>query len=222
MASLVPAGKRRCFFHNVFDASGGVRLGRIVALAFGLLLAGLAVSVIHDSDLSLGIASDAVDIYYLAFANVRNGLFEGWFYVALGALLGVNLKRSMGVPLAVSLALALFGMLACIFITPNAHLPFCIMFSTGVFLIVIRKQDNRSSSMPQYARNASTIIYLVHIVYIVICVYAVFGWEGVWQPTDDVPHIVLFVFVALSSMATSVIVIIASKRFPAIKRFFGI
>ncbi len=60
------------------------------------------------------------------------------------------------------------------------------------------------------------------MVYATIYIYAVFGWQGVWGPTDDVPHMHLFLFATITSLATVALVVPISNHFPKIKKAFGI
>ena len=53
--------------------------------------------------------------YFAVFSNVRNGLFEGFFYVAAGAVLGMRHERLGRLPVAALVAATIFGVLgACL------------------------------------------------------------------------------------------------------------
>lgn len=83
--------------------------------------------------------SRALDLYFKVFINVRNGLFEGFFYVAVGMCLGMKWERAVTVAPIASSALVVFGVLGCVFVSPDAHLPFCASYGLGVFLLSIHR-----------------------------------------------------------------------------------
>lgn len=87
-----------------------------------------------------GVAYVLSDLYMKIFGDVRNGVFEGFFYVAMGmafAALGVE-KKGGGSQRTCwgGILLGAFGTFA---ITPDAHLPFCVLFSCSVFLLSIAR-----------------------------------------------------------------------------------
>lgn len=200
----------------------GLKPSLILVVSAIAMLTGFAISCLHEwEDAPRAIAS-MVDAYYLVFTNVRNGVFEGFFYIALGAFLGMRWNTVVGLHPAISAVLAFIGALGCIAVSYDAHLPFCAAFATGVFTLSVHKVDNESSNVAVTARNSSTIIYLVHMVFVVICVYGVFGWQGIWTPTADYPHALLFAFVSACSIGVAAIVVLLSKRHKVIKRLFGL
>lgn len=69
-------------------------LKRVVGLSFLFLLAGYFIMVVAEwSDAPRTIAIP-VGIYEKLFVNTRNGLFEGFFYVALGAFSAQSMSVS--------------------------------------------------------------------------------------------------------------------------------
>lgn len=108
-----------------------------VAAAFALL--GFTMSYVHEWSTAPAILSRALDLYFIVFATVRNGLFEGFFYVALGMCLGMEWERAATVAPIVSVSLIAFGAAGCIFLSSDAHLPFCALYALGVFLVSIRR-----------------------------------------------------------------------------------
>lgn len=147
---------------------------------------------------------------------------RGFFLHCSRSFFGYALERRFGHAPKRPSALALGGALGCIAVSYDAHLPFCAAFATGVFILAVRKVSGESSNVSVTARNSSTIIYLVHMVFVVACVYGVFGWQGIWSPTADCQHIFLFAFVLACSIGVSAIVMPLSKRHQVVKRLFGI
>ena len=200
----------------------GLRLSFILGASAITMITGFAISCLHEWEGTPGAIALMVDAYYLVFTNVRNGIFEGFFYIALGAFLGTRWKIVLSMRPVVSSALALGGALGCIAVSYDAHLPFCAAFATGVFILAVHKVGSEPSSAAVAARNSSTIIYLVHMVFVVACVYGVFGWQGIWSPTADCQHIFLFAFVLACSIGVSAIVVPLSRRHQVVKLRFGI
>lgn len=79
-----------------------------------------------------------VKIYSVTFGNTRNGLFEGFFYIALGMYFGMNLEsvKKIGVS-TISTAIAI-GVLGCVLISSDQHLLFCALVSGGIVLLSMR------------------------------------------------------------------------------------
>lgn len=199
-----------------------VRPGLILVVSAITMLIGFAISCLHEWEWTPDAVSSIIDVYYLAFTNVRNGVFEGFFYIALGAYLGMHWNVVAGIRPAVSAAIALVGAFGCIAVSHDAHLPFCVAFAVGLFFLSVHKVKSKSSNAAVAARNSSTIIYLVHMVFVVVCVYGILGWQGIWSPTADYPHAFLFTFVLACSIGVAVFVVLLSKRCQMIKRLFGI
>lgn len=200
----------------------GLRLSFILGASAITMIAGFVISCLHEQEGAPGAIALMVDAYYLVFTNVRNGIFEGFFYIALGAFLSTRWRIVLGMRPIISFALALVGALGCMAVSYDAHLPFCAAFATGVFILAVHKVGSESSSAAVAARNSSTIIYLVHMVFVVACVYGVFGWQGIWSPTADCQHLFLFTFVLVCSIGVAAIVVSLSKRHQMVKQLFGI
>lgn len=52
--------------------------------------AGHVLDVAHGVETLPAVLSAPIDLYYKLFLRMRNGLFEGFFYVALGMMLAVK------------------------------------------------------------------------------------------------------------------------------------
>jgi len=67
------------------------------------------------------------------FGSSRNGLFEGFFYIAVGAALGLKWDQLNRVPLLLEFAAVAFGLAGTYLVSNDAHLPFCAIASIGLF-----------------------------------------------------------------------------------------
>ena len=162
-----------------------------------------------------------VKAYFAVFNNVRNGLFEGFFYVAVGAVLGMRHERLNRLPLAGLVGATILSVLGCMFVSNNAHLPFCACASIGIFLLSIRRfgVDCRPHVA---ARNASTIIYLVHMFFVVAFIYGICGITTPDIYANEVNRPLLYLFALGGSGVVASIVIALVKKCPALKTVFGI
>lgn len=71
----------------------GLKPSAILLFSYLCLLFGFALTWLNGSDYLPAPLHDAVNLYFILFLNVRNGLFEGFFYVSLGMALGFYEKR---------------------------------------------------------------------------------------------------------------------------------
>lgn len=162
-----------------------------------------------------------VKAYFAVFGNTRNGLFEGFFYVAVGAVLGMGYERLCKLSVVGLVAGAVLGALGCMFVSNDAHLPFCASASICVFLLSV-KRCGADLSPHVAARNASTIIYLVHMFFVVLFVYGLCGGTNPSMFDNEVNRPLLYLFALGGSALVSAVVISLAKRVPAIKTVFGI
>lgn len=72
------------------------------------------------------------------------------------------------------------------------------------------------------ARRMSTIIYLVHMYFVVVFVYGICGQSNPDLYASNVNRPLLFLFTLSGSIIVSTLVIGVSKRMPIIKAAFGI
>lgn len=199
----------------------GVRLKRILLLSFVLLLTGYGITIVQGWDGAPAVLALPVKAYGLVFGGSRNGLFEGFFYVAVGASLGMNFRRVEQVPAWGEVVLVATGLVGTIFLNNDAHLPFCAAAGVGLFLLSVRRCGTDLKPYVE-ARNASTVIYLVHMYFVVLYVYGICGGNNPDLFTNDVNGAALYLFAIGCSAAVSKIVKKASKSLPALKRIFGI
>ena len=71
-------------------------------------------------------------------------------------------------------ALVVIGLAGTILVNNDAHLPFCVAASTGLFLLSIRR-GGANLNPHEGARNTSAVVYLVHKYSIVLLVYGICG-----------------------------------------------
>lgn len=200
---------------------GGVRPGRVLAIAAAFALLGFAMSCAHEWDGTPALLARPLDLYFKAFGNVRNGLFEGFLYVALGMGLGLRWEKAVAVAPAGSAAMAVLGAAGCVLVTPDAHLPFCAMFALGVFLLSVRRHGE-GAGQHVLLRNASTGIYLTHMIFVVVFIYGICGsTDPSSTMNSQVPHLATFAFAAVCSLVTSVAASRLAHRNKAVKELFG-
>lgn len=221
VAAVVPACQRCGILPCSRFAPGGVRPGRVLAAAAAFALLGFAMSCAHEWDGTPAWLATALDLYFKVFANVRNGLFEGFFYVALGMCLGIQWERAVAFPPAASAAMAFLGMAGCVLVTPDAHLPFCAMFALGAFLLSVHRHGEDAGEHV-LLRNASTGVYLTHMIFVVVFIYGICGsTDPSSTMNSQVPHLATFAFAVACSLATSTFALRLARGSRAVKVFFG-
>lgn len=199
----------------------GMKPGAILAVAAAVTLAGAAMQRAYGADAVPVALQPLVDFYFHWFVTVRNGLFEGFFYVALGLWLGARWERAASVRLAVPVCAATAGLAGCVLVTPDAHLPFCAAYATGVFLLSIRRHGADAPAHP-LARNVSTGVYLTHMLFVVLFVYGIRGFSELsFSGSSGFSHMAAYAFALACSAAVSVAASLLSRRSGAVKRLFG-
>ena len=200
---------------------GGVRSKHIVALSFALLLVGCGITFVQSWKDAPAALSFPVKVYGTVFGSARNGIFEGFFYVAVGAVLGMGYREVEKIPVWTEVALVVFGLAGTTFVNNDVHLPFCAAAGIGLFLLSVRRCG--TDLKPHVvARNASTVIYLVHMYFVVLFVYGICGGTSANLYENDVNASLLYLFTCGCSALLSALVIAASRRLPLLKKAFGI
>ena len=205
----------------IFACGGGVRLSYIVLLSFALLLVGFGIAFVQGWKDAPAALSFPVKLYGTVFGSARNGIFEGFFYVAMGAVLGVRYRDVEKAPVWVEVALVVVGLAGTMFVSNDAHMPLCVAAGTGLFLLSIRRCG--ADLKPHIGvRNASTIVYLVHMYFIVLFVYGICGGTNADLYANGVNGASLYLFALGGSVLLSALVIVSSKRVPFLRKVFGI
>ena len=200
---------------------GGVPPRRILVVAAAFALLGFAMSCTHEWDGAPAWLAGGLDLYFRAFGNVRNGLFEGFFYVALGMCLGMSWERAIAVRPLASVVVSVFGLLGCVLVSPDAHLPFCALFALGLFLLAVHR-CGEGAGQHVLLRNASTGIYLTHMIFVVVFIYGICGsTDPSSTMNSQVPHLATFAFAAACSLATSIVASRLARRSKSVKGLFG-
>lgn len=221
VAVVVPACQRCGVLPGVRFASGGVPPRRILVVAAAFALLGFAMSCTHEWDGAPAWLAGGLDLYFRAFGNVRNGLFEGFFYVALGMCLGMSWERAIAVRPLASVVVSVFGLLGCVLVSPDAHLPFCALFALGLFLLAVHR-CGEGAGQHVLLRNASTGIYLTHMIFVVVFIYGICGsTDPSSTMNSQVPHLATFAFAAACSLATSIVASRLARRSKSVKGLFG-
>ena len=123
-------------FALVYYLLRGVEFTRIVFLSFCLLLIGYCISFVQVWEEVPVYLSLPCKAYSFLFGSSRNGLFEGFFYIAMGASFGLRLDFLDKMPLLFDLALAVLGLAVNYLVSNDPHLLFCATASIGLFFIV--------------------------------------------------------------------------------------
>lgn len=191
----------------------------ILVLSAGMLLLGQAVEVARGWEDALVPIALLVDLYGAVFVTARNGLFEGFFYVAVGMYVGLGWGERPLPRLGTTAACLALGLAGCILISPSAHLPFCAIFAVALFLLCVR----RTGDLPHpWARKASTVVYLVHMVFAVAFVYGICGYGEIGFFTAPVSHAALYSFTLVCSLLTAAIAIPLGRNISIVKTIFGV
>lgn len=201
----------------------GMSSRNILGVSFLFLLGGFGLSLLLKWEGAPMAIALPVKIYSLTFENTRNGLFEGFFYIALGMYFGMNSESLIEIDVSAILAAIAIGVLGCFLISSDQHLLFCALVAGGIVLLSIR--GGVQNQLPIFARmrKASTVIYLTHMLFVA---YYVFGICGSKQSdvtsNGDVNHLMLFCFTVVASLLTAARVIALSKRSSTVKKFFAV
>lgn len=198
---------------------GGVSPRAIMLASSALLLFGYAIEVCLAWDDAPPVIAFMADLYNVVFSTARNGLFEGFFYVAIGMCIGFGWNKFRSWPPAWTVGGIVLGLAGCILVSPSAHLPFCALSAVSLFLLCTRRVSNRAHS---WARKASTVVYLVHMVFVVIFVYGICGHTEISFYDASISHMALYAFTLGCSLLTAAIVIPLGRRFPIVKTVFGV
>ena len=197
----------------------GVAPRPILVLSAGMLLLGQVVEVARGWEGALVPIALLVDLYSAVFVTARNGLFEGFFYVAVGMYVGLGWGSRPLPRLGTTVACLALGLTGCVLISPSAHLPFCAIFAVALFLLCVR----RTGDLPHpWARKASTVVYLVHMAFAVAFVYGICGYGEIDFFTAPVSHVVLYSFTLVCSLLTASIAIPLGRKVSLVKTIFGV
>ena len=199
----------------------GMRLNRIIPLSFFLLLIGYVITYLQNWNSAPIFISFPIKIYTLIFGSSRNGLFEGFFYISMGAAFGMKWNSLNKTPASLIFAIVAIGIIGNLLISNDAHLPFCALASIGIFLITVRRYG--SNLDPHVgARHMSTITYLVHMILVVIFIYGINCGTNPDLYANSVNRLLLYLFTLCGSFLISSVVITASKKKHFLKTVFGI
>lgn len=201
----------------------GMSSRNILGISFLFILGGFGLSLLLKWEGAPTAISLPVKIYSLMFGNTRNGLFEGFFYIALGMYFGMNPESIQNIDVKVITAAIATGVLGCFYVSSDQHLLFCALIAGGIVLLSIR--GGVQSRLPMFTRmrKASTVIYLTHMMFIALYVFEICGSrQSDVTSNGDVNHLALFCFTVVASLLTAAGVIALSKRSSSIKKFFAV
>lgn len=112
-----------------------------------------------------------VKIYSLTFGNARNGLFEGFFYIALGMFFGMNLESIQSINVKTILAAIVTGVLGCFLISSSQHLPFCALIAGGIVLLAIGGVQSRLPALSSNEEGEHRHILHPYDVHSFLCIW---------------------------------------------------
>lgn len=164
---------------------------------------------------------DALPMLYFNFkvlVNFRNGLFEGFFYIALGMCMGVHRARFGSLPAAVPIRPLFAAFAGFMFVSPDQHLPFCACAAACFFLITIRRTADQGRSV---LRRTSTVVYLTYRLLVVALIHGVFGGRGATKLQAGAPMRVVFPILLALEFPLCLIVLRPALRSERIRRLFG-
>ena len=185
------------------------------------MAAGFALDMLRGWGGAPAPVATAVRAYFALFVTVRNGLFEGFFYVALGMALGVHSRRALEIDSRLLSVGTVLGLLGSVLVSSDAHLPFCGLASCCVFLLSCKRHG--SGLAPRlWARRASIVVYLVHMYCVVVLAYGLFGVRADHPLDGGAPELLLFALAAVCSLAFAATIIRMSELHPALGRVFGL
>lgn len=197
----------------------GVSPGAILLVSGAFLLFGYIIEFCLEWDDAPTMISLLANLYSAVFSTARNGLFEGFFYVAVGMFIGFRWGESRPCHIAWSVTGLAAGLVGCILVSPSAHLPFCALLAVSLFLLCVRRVSDKSHP---WARKASTVVYLVHMVFVIIFVYGIYGHTELSFFDAPISHITLYVFTLVCSLLTAAIVIPLGRRLSMVRIVFGV
>ena len=192
----------------------------MVGISFVSLLCGYLIACAADWHDAPSFIAVPVSLYDKLFVNTRNGLFEGFFYVAAGAFLGMRYKSLDSIPAPGLLVGFVLGVAGCVFINADAHLLFCACAGICLFLLSVKRYG--TDCVPHVvARNASTVIYLAHMMFAVVFVYGICGGANPDIHANDADRVLLYLFSLGGSALLAAAVIPLSRKLPVLRRAFG-
>ncbi len=199
---------------------GGVRPRCVLLCGLLFALCGWGLSCLNIWVGAPGWLSAATSAYFKVFLNVRNGLFLGFFYVALGMCLGLRSRKLRALSATWPIISLLLGFAGCVLLSPDQHLPFCALASCGIFLLCSRSVSV-GNGCPTI-RNASTVVYLTHMIFVVVFTFGVFGGAGPSIYDASVPHDAVFVCSSAYALVLAAAVVPLSRRHPKLAKVFGL
>lgn len=98
--------------------------------------------------------------YRFTFADSRNVVFVGMFYICCGALIAEYKQQVRSINPAAFFATFALGMIGSVAFNPSGHLPFSSMVIISTVMMAIRYTE---ATAHKAMRSTGTIIYLIHM-----------------------------------------------------------
>lgn len=199
---------------------GGGSPRHVLTVSLCVMLAGWGISTLHGWDGAPVFLSLPVKVYFAMFVTVRNGLFLGFFYIALGMVFGLRSDSLTSLRLSAVLATFVVGVAGCLLVSPAQNLLFCAITASGIFLLSARVVSDSPGF--KLVRNLSTVVYLTHMIFIVVLAYGLFGGQGPVLSSCGSPMWAVYLLTLVCSIGFGLLVIGAARSLPCIAGLFGL
>lgn len=205
------------FFIIHFLTKKKIDINKIFVISLCLYLISIFINFSSNNpSLFPEIYNKIIRLYFYVFNTVRNGLFEGFFYVALGMIISKFYKNYN---VFITVAFLVSGTIGYIFMKNEIIIKlFQPIFAVGVFMLfLLIKPKNKKICL--VLRNNSSVIYFVHMYYLFL--YRLIFTD---LNSDFFNYASAFLFTAILSYVTSILIyVICSKHKSKLtKKLFGI
>lgn len=147
-----------------------------------------------------------LNIYLWLFERVRNGIFKGFPYVAIGMYIA-HMKTK--VSWKCSFLILVIGMILYYY-----KIQFGLFIYTTGFFLCLLAIPLKGCRHSEYFRKNSLLIYLLHMIFVFMYV-EIIKKGGTYNPFN------LFMFVSCSCFVTSNVLLFFSNKFPILKKLYG-
>lgn len=179
----------------------------ILIIGFVVFLFGIILNYILNTDLNSypDIIRKILNLYLYLFERVRNGIFKGFPYIAIGLYLSKQKLEMKNIKVYLMLIIGLI----LYYFRLDVGLYF---MAIGVFLFVLNLKVPSKLNY-DYFRNSSILIFLTHMIFVFI--YLVFI-----ENTNNFNSYYLFVFTILCCLIISTLIIWLSRKFKILNNLY--
>lgn len=170
-----------------------------------VFILGLFLDSIIGTTTSSNLLNKFLNLYVYLFERVRNGLFKGFVYVAIGLLLSKNKK----INIKYGIIIAIIGFIIFYFKYEIGLL----LLAPGIF-IIIYNIDLKDKKIYDYFRDSSILIYLFHMLFIFIYLVII-------KKNNDYNPISLCLFTSLNCLIVSSLIYYLKRYIPFLNILYG-